>query len=259
VNKPTRLDPLYVGYQPVAPPWVAQRVRRVVVGVMALVVAVALVRAASQGPVSAKRFEYDQLRGFEGVLSARPVPALLVARPGRTAREAAYSRYVLVGEGKHGAGSIVSDLDAHAVRLAGQLIYRENQTMLQVASRAVTNQSGPGGIQGSVESAEQVGLVTVSGEIVDSKCFLGAMNPATRTIHRGCAVRCLSGGVPPLVVIRDSVGLTSYLYLTGPKGEAVNKAILDLVGVPVTITGRVERRGDLLVLMTDPATIRRTS
>jgi hypothetical protein len=35
------------------------------------------------------------------------------------------------------------------------------------------------------------------GELVDTKCWLGVMRPATGKVHRACAARCLAGGVPP--------------------------------------------------------------
>ena len=44
------------------------------------------------------------------------------------------------------------------------------------------------------------------GELVDTKCFLGVMRPATGKVHRGCAVRCLSGGAPPALLVRDEQG-----------------------------------------------------
>ena len=41
---------------------------------------------------------------------------------------------------------------------------------------------------------------------MDTKCFLGVMRPATGKVHRGCAVRCLSGGAPPALLVRDEQG-----------------------------------------------------
>ena len=45
--------------------------------------------------------------------------------------------------------------------------------------------------------------VMLRGEIVDSKCYLGVMNPGEGTVHRDCAARCLSGGLPPMLVVRS--------------------------------------------------------
>ena len=93
---------------------------------------------------------------------------------------------------------------------------------------------------------------------MDSKCFLGVMNPGQLTPHRACAIRCISGGVPPMLLVRQSDGSAIYLLLVSSGGKAVNKQVLDLVAEPVEITGEVERQGELLILRADPATYRRT-
>jgi len=41
------------------------------------------------------------------------------------------------------------------------------------------------------------------GEIVDSKC-LGVMTPGQLTTHRACAIRCISGGIPPVLHVRQT-------------------------------------------------------
>ena len=38
---------------------------------------------------------------------------------------------------------------------------------------------------------EVLGPVELTGEIADSKCWLGVMNPGEGTVHRDCARRCL--------------------------------------------------------------------
>src|SRR5947207_1819862 len=98
-----------------------------------------------------------------------------------------------------------------------------------------------------------LGRRTLVGEIVDSKCFLGVMNPGQLTPHRACAIRCISGGVPPVLVVRQKNGPAIYLLLVASDG----KPVLDIVAEPVEITGEVEREGDLLILRADPATYHR--
>jgi hypothetical protein len=82
------------------------------------------------------------------------------------------------------------------------------------------------------------------------------MNPGQLIPHRACAIRCISGGVPPVLLVRHADGPASYLLLVSDKGKPVNKQVLDLVAEPVEITGEVERRGELLILRADPATYR---
>src|SRR5690349_19376703 len=60
--------------------------------------------------------------------------------------------------------------------------------------------------------------VSLRGEIVDSKCFLGAMRPGNGKTHKACAMLCIAGGVPPMFVTRDSAGREEYYLLAGPDG-----------------------------------------
>jgi hypothetical protein len=104
---------------------------------------------------------------------------------------------------------------------------------------------------------EQLGELTLTGEIVDGKCHLGVMNPGEGPTHRGCAVQCIRGGAPPLLVATDTAGRSWRFLLTDRIGGAVGMRILDLVALPVRVTGQASRRGDLLYLAVEPSTIER--
>jgi hypothetical protein len=104
---------------------------------------------------------------------------------------------------------------------------------------------------------EPIGVVTLAGEIIDSKCYLGAMKPGGRKTHKGCAILCLSGGVPPMLVTRAGGSREQFYLLVGPDGGPIAHDVLDFVGDPVELTGAVERQGDLQVLRVAPNGIRR--
>ncbi len=108
-------------------------------------------------------------------------------------------------------------------------------------------------------SPVSLGQQTLIGEIVDSKCFLGVMNPGALTPHRACAIRCISGGIPPMLLVRQAHGNVSSFLLVSRDDKPVNKQVLNLVAEPVEITGEVERQGELLILRADPATYRRVA
>ena len=80
------------------------------------------------------------------------------------------------------------------------------------------------------------------------------MKPGNLKPHRACAVRCISGGVPPVLLTRDPEGYASYYVLASAEGEAVHADVLDLVAEPVQITGRVALRDGLRYLYADPET-----
>ena len=253
--EPEPRDEFYVGYRPQAPPGMARFVRRAVCGLLGISALVALLLVHSQKPFSAAVFEFGVRRAFEGWIQERPHPMLLVPRPGRSTGADGASRYLLVAPWKRGAGGLVAGLDGSWVRLEGSLIYRDDLTMIELAEGSIERMeqraARPAG------AGEDLGTHALVGEIVDSKCFLGVMKPGSLKPHRACATRCLSGGVPPVFVVRHGRGEASYLLLTAADGGSVNSRVLDRVAEPLRIRGRVERFGDLLVLRADPETYER--
>ena len=63
--------------------------------------------------------------------------------------------------------------------------------------------------------------VTLRGEIVDSKCFLGVMVPGAGRTHKECASLCVRGGIPPALFVRDRHGRSALLLLERLRGEPV--------------------------------------
>ena len=97
------------------------------------------------------------------------------------------------------------------------------------------------------------GAAELTGEIVDSKCFLGVMVPGSGKTHKECASLCLRGGLPPALYVQDRAGHSSLLLLVGPTGEPIGARALEAAGEAIALTGSVQRRGGWWVLRTDPA------
>jgi hypothetical protein len=95
---------------------------------------------------------------------------------------------------------------------------------------------------------QTLGRVSLRGEIVDSKCYLGAMRPGGGRTHRGCALLCLKGGVPPLFVSRNGGTGPSVYLLAGEDFGPAPDALIDLVGLPVVVDAYVVRLDDVSVL-----------
>src|SRR6516162_2493587 len=206
------MNDFYVGYLPKAPTPLARFVRRVIVLLCLLGIAIALALVIGQMPFANSAFEYGKMRGFEGIIVASPYPTLLVARPGQVGSGDKHSRYLLAAPGKHGADDLVAGFDGKEVRLKGQLIYREHGTMIEIEPGSIAPLNSP---PTPKAPAVALGTVTVSGEIVDSKCYLGVMNPGNGKVHRDCAARCISGGIPPIFVTLDG---ERQFVLVGPDG-----------------------------------------
>jgi hypothetical protein len=248
-------EEFYIGWEAKAPPGIRKTARKCSTVLLVLALVAPVVLAVSQTMIGASVFEWGTHKTLSGILQTNPYPHLLVPRPGQTGSTPAFSCYYLVAPWKFGLDtSVLAPLDGKSVTLKGTLIYRGNQTMVETK---------PDWIQVNDKTAASppqtvsLGNQTLVGEIVDSKCFLGVMNPGQLTPHRACAIRCISGGVPPVLLVRQKNGPASYLLLVSADGKPVNQQVLDLVAEPVEITGEVERQGELLILRADPATYRR--
>ena len=251
---PEREDEFYVGYLPQAPRGVSSRSRLATFVILTVAALLAMMLVAAQRPFARSSFEFGVAREFAGVIRERPHPMLQVLRPGSAGED--FSQYYLVAYGKVGADELVTGRDGQTVSLRGSLIYRDGVTMIEVAEGSVEPVAAPGLGVPRIVGAD-LGTMTLVGEIVDSKCFLGVMKPGNSKPHRACAARCISGGIPPVLLVRDKQGNPTYFLLVSSAGESVNDAVIDLVAEPVEITGRVMRHGDLLVLHADPETYRR--
>jgi hypothetical protein len=231
----------YIGYSPKAPVTLGRWVARLLTGLVLTGLAVAALLTLGQAPFANSRFEYGVDRDYSGVIEEWPYPIL------RTAS----SSFLLVAPGKHGLSGAVKGLQGKSVNLRGSLIERGQDRMLEVLPESI-REIGPLPIPALNEPAD-LGPVRLRGEIVDSKCYLGVMNPGNGKVHRDCAVRCISGGAPPAFIARDSSGETKVLLLVGSDGRALNREILSFVAEPLEIQGRLVRSGSTLVLKAEPA------
>jgi hypothetical protein len=137
------------------------------------------------------------------------------------------------------------------VVVVGWVIERPGDHMIEVVS-ASTHPSR------LVKTDEVVlGSVSLTGEIVDTKCHFGVMNPGSGKVHRDCAVRCISGGIPPGLLIRDRDGKLRTVLLAGADGRELHREILDYVAQPVRVHGTLVRSAGFLTLHADPSTITR--
>ena len=93
--------------------------------------------------------------------------------------------------------------------------------------------------------------MTLQGEIIDPKCYFGVMKPGNGKIHRSCAVRCISGGIPPVLATNDKNNITEYFLITDALGNAIHDDILPFIGKPSEITGIVEKMEDWFILKID--------
>jgi len=231
----------YIGYLPDSPESQGRFTRRIVIVLILLVLAVLSALIFGQERLPAANFEFGTIRHFEGTIKSSPYPTLV----------APDSRYLLVAPGKHGADELVRDFAGKNVSLGAKRISRDGRTMLEVMPGSLINADG----RALPESPDvELGNVSLVGEVVDSKCYTGVMNPGSGKVHRDCAARCISGGVPPLLLAKNNKGDAELYQLAARDGKPLSKEIVPMVAQPVTIEGKAFRRGSTLLLHVEKIT-----
>lgn len=246
-------EDFYIGYLPKMPKNLAKVMKTFVAVSFIAAIGLAVLFWIGQNPFAKSVFEFGTVKDFEGTIQAKPIPFLLVEKQEKNNGLPTFERIPLVAEGKHGFDATL--LDGQHVRLKGTLIYRDDLRMIEVVPASA------GKLSETAEPIEEKSVslsnFTLKGEIVDSKCYLGVMNPGQSKPHRECAVACLRGGIPPLFVVKDFQGNVSELWLLSEKGEPVNRDILDFVAEPIEVSGEVSRTGDQLFFKINPNQIKR--
>jgi hypothetical protein len=235
-------EPFYIGYSPRAP---ARTVRctRVIVAALALLASGGAALVAVTLPYFGTGvFNFGRAEVVRGVLLCDTAPRPVTAD----------AEYLLVGYGKNGvAPEFCGTRDQQTVRLRGTMISRDGARLLEVTGPTEMVPAG-----GTLPTeAEPLGSLSLTGEIVDPKCYFGVMNPGEGRVHRACAVLCLRGGIPAVFVARDRSGARIPLLITGARGEPMHELLLPWVREPVQARGEAFRQGSWLVWRIDPATL----
>jgi hypothetical protein len=235
----------YVGYVPKAPAGLGRIVARIAAGILLAGLIAGALLIFGQPPFATSKFEYGEYRDYAGVIEEWPYPMLVTGD----------ANFLLVAPGKHGLSGTVKGMQGKHVQLKGSLIERTPDRMIEVVPASIAAGAQPS--QAASQRIIDLGPVTLRGEIVDTKCYLGVMNPGEHKVHRDCAVRCISGGVPPAFLARDASGDSRVLLLVGEDGRALSREVLPFVAEPLEISGVLVRTGPTLTLKADPARFRR--
>jgi hypothetical protein len=247
-------EPFFVGYLPM--PGALRRLHRVVVvALLSCTILCAFVLAALQRDPGPAVWIADQESSLTGILRVHPYPHIQHANPAHGGAT------LLVGQGKRGSDQQVRAFDGQTVQLHGHLLRRDDLQMLELTRMQLADVADPAGSAPPPADSARLQVVTLRGEIVDSKCFLGAMKPGDGKSHKACATLCIRGGIPPLLVTWDEAGGHRCYLLTDLDGRALAgeslNALLPFVGEPVEVTGHPEQATGFDTLRVGPAGIHR--
>ena len=237
----------YVGYLPVPRPlirflWLALPL---LVGAAWMV---ALLAAGSQPSPGNGIWHDADVQHYRGRVVLWPYPILLPTdHPERG--------YLLVESGKHGAQRDWPALVGHEVEATGRPLERDKALMIELDPGEAGLSVVASAPQGTLPAATGEEIRTLRGEIVDSKCFLGAMKRGHGKTHKACATLCIKGGIPSLFVSKTRDGY-DYWLICGADGKPLPESLWPLIADPLEIKGRIESMGGVRRILVAPTDIR---
>jgi len=235
-NTPHKSDEIYVGYLPV-PRGVLLFARISVLVLLCAAAALAVLWSRAQSNPGAAVWDDGAIRAYHGTVVVDPYAMLL---PDGAALSPI--PLLIVEMGKRGGGQRAIPFAGQHVRINGWHLQRDGREMIELApdEDAVVAEDGR---RASI-TEQSLGRVTLRGEIVDSKCYLGAMKPGDGKTHKACATLCITGGIPPMLVTSEAS--PRYLIITDASGNPMPDSWRTFIADPVQVTGEMVNVGGLL-------------
>lgn len=186
-------------------------------------------------------WDQSDVREWTGLLMREPYPILVL-----DGREGAGRTALLAQSGKASVAARLPPGLEGRVMVRASPIVRGRRIMLAVVD-------APDAIQGMTDAPLPAptpidhGEVMLAGEILDAKCWLGAMRPGYGKTHKACAALCAEGGLPLAFCAAGECGTADDAFLfVDETGKPHGRPILPLVADPVIATGRMVEVGDLM-------------
>ena len=237
-----------------------------------------VVFSASQKRLGRFQIDYSNVKKIEGWLSDEPVTTLRVILGKDGNGNPLFKSILLVDAFKFGADAVVkkalngqhsryvrltgylssdiiscSDSSTDCTAMCSQCITGTvNNPVMEIDNGVYSFESAQAPVS-MVREIKSAGTVTLLGQIIDPKCYFGAMNPGEGKTHLSCAVRCISGGIMPVLLYKLN-GRKKYAILLGLHGEPINGKILKYVALPIKLKGSLSGFDDWGVLRIDPET-----
>lgn len=235
--------PFYIGWQAEMSPQHQRLLKRFLIPLFVLIPVLIIGVVFLQKQFNNHQFELGDIKEFTGVYHHSPYPILTISDdnlPKGISKSA-----LLVGYGKFGAKGTIEMIEAQSgesfdnkkITIKGSLIYGDGKAVIELTEQENSlvkvhdERQPPFGVIPSNEN------ITVTGEILDPKCYFGVMKPAIGKIHKSCAVRCISGGIPPVFRVQTSRGGYDYYLVVDKNGNDLSESILSIVAEEVTLTG----------------------
>ena len=192
-------DDFFIGWQESPPKVYIKSAKLFFVFTLALSAVIVCIYIVAQKGYKNSRYKIGEITSIQGTFYAHPKPNLVTQEE---------KVIFLTGKGKFGAEQTIANwelensnkLDGKQVTLQGTTASYNGVTFLELALQEASIALIDGNTTRKRDISNKSIPLELSGELVDPKCYFGAMKPGFGKIHKSCAIRCLSGGIPPVLV-----------------------------------------------------------
>jgi len=244
-------DEFFVGYISKMPTHTAKKLLWcVIIGALAMA-SIAIVLILNQREFANTIFHSGEFTTLKGYLYKTPIPRLKVEKQSGIGVSESGQNILLVGEGKFGASATIAgyelqlgNIEGKQIELTGELIQGYGKSLMQISSNHI-----PEIVSNEVHSGfgfQELGKVTIEGEIVDPKCFFGAMKPGFGKTHLSCAIRCLSGGIPPVIYSTEK---EDFYFILDENKQPMPSLLFSIMSDRVKLSGRALQFEDCKILL----------
>ena len=238
-------DDFFIGYSEEMPSSNAKFLKKLIIPLFVLIPVLVFAIVFFQKPFNNHLFEFGTITTITGTYYDSPIPMVIVDKNGGLA-DSLSRDVVLVGYGKFGAKGIINNiekdkgpLNGKKIEIAGTLIHGDGKTLMELSEEEASLKKVIENAAISPEVIVQKTDISLSGEIIDPKCYFGVMKPGEGKIHKSCAIRCISGGIPPMLKIKGNQN--RYYILLDESGKAINKQVLPYVAEQISISGKTNK------------------
>jgi sulfoxide reductase heme-binding subunit YedZ len=194
----------------------------------------------SQKRIANSEYRYNEVAQYTGTISNLPFPHIIFVKGKDDFGNPKLEVLPLVNASKFGAESLIANWCNKkpncTATIRGTIITRDGVNAMELSEELSSFLPTKNSIPEITSHPVLLGEQIITGEIIDPKCYLGAMNPGEGKPHRSCAIRCISGGIMPMIAFKQN-GVKKYAVLLGENGEKINKEVLDFVAEPIEIKG----------------------
>ena len=252
-------EAFYIGWMAHAPKVFVRFIKGYLFFLLPVVMVLAALLALSQKKFGKGNFEFGTLTEIKGVYFDKPVPNIVMMNGKDIWGNENIMTVPLIGYGKHGAEEAIADIEKEKntsfngkeLTIKGTLLYNDGKLLVQIDKNdnPITKISSLA--SSFITEKKDLGSLEVKGEIIDPKCFFGVMKPGEGKPHKDCAIRCILGGMPPMLLVRNEKNEANYYLIVGANGERMNDAVKDFVAEPVALHAKAIQYNDWVVLFVD--------